>query len=215
MAKKRKAGKPKFAEAKPPVKRLLVVAPIFSAEVLGRRLNEIAKRAETGRVPWRRRTGRRPLILQERVRQQVVASLRSGAFLWVAAVASGINERTLAYWLQKGRDGIEPYVQFFRDVEEAMGLARLSAESRVFKEDPKSWLRIGPGRDRPGRPGWTEESRIAHTGPEGGPIEHEIQHKLDDDELREVARHAAAAELLGSSEASTEADEVHSPQADS
>lgn len=215
---RRKAGKPKFAEAKPPVKRLPVVAPLFSAQVLGRRLNEIAKRADIGRVPWRGHTGRRPLILQESVRQTVVAALRQGTFLWVAAVSSGITERTLAYWLQKGRDGIEPYVQFFHDVEQAMGLARLSAETRVFNNDPKTWLRLGPGRDRPGRPGWTEETRIEHSGPEGGPIEHEITHKLNDDELREVARIAGFVGLLEEgtpSEASTEADEVHSPQTDS
>jgi hypothetical protein len=197
--------------------RHFVVAPIFSAQVLGRRLNEIAKRAEVGRVPWRRTTGRRPMIYDQSIRTQVVSSLRLGAYLWVAAAAAGITERTLSYWMQKGRDGIEPYVQFFQEVEGAMGYARLSAETRVHRDDPKFWLRVGPGKERPGRPGWTEDvTRVEVSGPEGGPIEHEIQHQLTDDELREVAGHAADADLLGiPSEASTEADEVHPSQADS
>jgi hypothetical protein len=211
----RRTGKPKFAKAKPPVRRFLVVAPIFDPVVLGRRLNEIAKRAETGRVPWRQHTGRRPLVLDPKIRDQVVTSLRLGAYLWVSAAAAGINERTLLYWLEKGRKGIEPYVRFFQDVEGAQAYARLSAETRVHRDDPKYWLRVGPGRERPGRPGWTEESRIAHTGPEGGPIEHEVEHTLTDDELREVARIAAALGLTDPSTASTEADEVHPPHADS
>lgn len=215
MAKQRKR-KPKTATLKAPPKRF-VVAPIFSAVVLGRRLNEIAKRVETGRVPWRQQTGRRPLILDPKIRQQIVSSIRLGAYLWVAAAAAGLTERTLMYWMAKGREGIEPYVQFFHDVEGAQGYARLTAEMRVHADDPKFWLRVGPGRERPGRPGWTEEAyRVEVTGPEGGPIEHEVEHKLSDDELIEVARLAVSTGIVDVTEAPTEAaGKVRPPHADS
>lgn len=172
------------------------VAPFFNPNTLVKAISAVAERSKQGRVRWWRKTGRRTL-LNEKMRQQIVASIRLGAYLWVAAAAAGIDPRTLLYWLQKGRDGIEPYIQLFHEVEEAQGFARLSAETRVHRDDPKFWLRVGPGRERPDRPGWTEEARIEHSGPDGGPIEHDI--KLDDDDLLKVAKLAADLDLLGDS----------------
>ena len=179
----------------------LVVVPRLSASSVGRRLNEIAKRTEPGgRAPWRAPRGRRPLILDGAVRRQVLDSVRLGAYLWVAANAAGITERTLMYWLQKGREGIEPYVQFFQEIEQSLAFARLSAETRVQRDNPLAWLRVGPGRERPGRPGWTEEvQRVEVTGKDGEPIKVDL--RLSDDELREVAKLAGDVGLLGAGEA--------------
>ena len=40
-------------------------------------------------------------------------------------------------------------------------MARLRVETGVYKEDEKFWLRHGPGREFPGRPGWSAPARAA------------------------------------------------------
>jgi hypothetical protein len=61
----------------------------------------------------------------------------------------------------------EPYLSFVRDVRAARAQARLSAEIEVRKEQPFSWLRFGPGREREGEAGWTESTEIKHSGSVG------------------------------------------------
>ena len=53
-------------------------------------------------------------------------------------------------------------------ISEAAAAARSDAEIRVFRDTPFQWLRYGPGRERPGEPGWTEPSQtvLVETGPE-------------------------------------------------
>lgn len=45
-----------------------------------------------------------------------------------------------------------------QEVRRAKGKARATAETYVYADDPYRWLRSGPGRSRPDRPGWTEEA---------------------------------------------------------
>ena len=65
--------------------------------------------------------------------------------------------------MAKGGAGEKPFRQFRRDVLKAAAQARVRAEVQVRKVSPLAWLRYGPGRDRPGEPGWTER---AHAEPE-------------------------------------------------
>jgi hypothetical protein len=81
--------------------------------------------------------------------------VREGAFEWVAAEAAGISRRTFYYWLKRGERGEEPWVVVAVRVRQAQAQARLGAEKRVRLESPLSWLRLGPGRERAGKPGWT------------------------------------------------------------
>jgi lambda repressor-like predicted transcriptional regulator len=96
--------------------------------------------------------------LNDEVANRIVAALQSGAFLHVAAEAAGISRNTLLAWL-KSPD--PKYKDFQERVRQAIAIARLQAEINVYKDDPKFWLRCGPGRERHDHEGnlmegWTE-----------------------------------------------------------
>ena len=97
------------------------------------------------------------------VEQQIVAYIRSGAFDWVAAQAAGIGRTTFYRWMQAGANGEGPYDSFYAAVREARAVARVAAEMEVRNNNPLAWLRYGPGRARPGEPGWTESHELTLT----------------------------------------------------
>lgn len=108
--------------------------------------------------------GRRPKLTPE-VHYQVVSFIRAGAYDWVAAEAAGIGKSTLYRWLQRGEEaGSGAYHDFYIDVRQARAQARLAAETEVRRENPLAWLRFGPGRDRPGEPGWTQSRDVTLNG---------------------------------------------------
>jgi hypothetical protein len=86
----------------------------------------------------------------------ILASIRAGGYPHVAAAAWGITEPVFDDWLRRGRQrrGREPYRSFLRKVEQAKAQARLKAEMAAMENDPRFWLKNGPGRDVPGKPGW-------------------------------------------------------------
>lgn len=104
------------------------------------------------------------------VQQTIISYVRGGAFAWVAAEAVGISKTTFFRWLQQGEAAESgPYHNFWLQVRRAHAQARVAAEAEVRRENPLAWLRYGPGRQRPGEPGWTETREIA--GPDAGPLE--------------------------------------------
>ncbi len=109
------------------------------------------------------RVGRK-LRLTPEVQETVVASIREGSFAWIAARAAGISESTFYRWLDLGEQGIEPFREFREQVEAAHAQARSSAEAEVRRTNPLAWLRFGPGRERAGRPGWTEDRQQIQVG---------------------------------------------------
>lgn len=125
----------------------------------------------------------RPTKLTPEVHQRIVAFIRSGAFAWVAAEAAGISKTTFHRWIQQGEAETRGrYYDFAEDVRQAKAQARVAAEIEVRKLSPATWLRFGPGRDRPEEPGWTDQRQL--TGPDGG----HVLKELDDDALREMVR---------------------------
>jgi hypothetical protein len=115
----------------------------------------------TTRPPAKHTAGRETLLTPER-QQRIVSFIRAGAFDWVAAEASGIDRQTFWEWIKRGEDthyarpSTELYARFAYAVREARAEARLSAEVEVKRGEPLAWLMKGPGRDRPGEPGWTD-----------------------------------------------------------
>ena len=110
----------------------------------------------------------RPSLLTPESHKAIVAAIRAGAYDWIAAEANGIDRETFKLWMRTGiRTKREPYRSFVRDVRTARAQARLSAEIEVRKEQPFSWLRFGPGRERDGEAGWTESSEVKHSGSVG------------------------------------------------
>jgi hypothetical protein len=104
--------------------------------------------------------------LTPETQETITTAIRSGSFDYAAAEAAGISQRTFYRWLEQAEEQkTGELCDFGRAVMIARAQARGEAESRVFREDPYKWLRYGPGRERPGRPGWGDQ--IAITDPNG------------------------------------------------
>jgi hypothetical protein len=95
--------------------------------------------------------------LTSEIEQKIVNFIRAGGFPWVAAEAAGIPRKIFHSWLRLGkrRRAKKLYRRFYQSVIEARAHARLTAELETRKNDPRFWLRHGPGREKPGAPGWT------------------------------------------------------------
>jgi hypothetical protein len=112
--------------------------------------------------PLEKHPGGRRTLLTDELQAKIVEAIRNGCWDWVAAEANGVDRRTFYDWLQRG-DGEHPersqadvYVQFVHAVREARAYARRTAEIDIHQTDKLAWLMKGPGRDRPGEPGWTD-----------------------------------------------------------
>ncbi|MBT7833488.1 MAG: hypothetical protein HN667_07620 [Chloroflexi bacterium] len=124
------------------------------------------------------KVGRKPKLTNETT-GLVVESIEAGAFDYVAAEAAGISPSTYYDWMARGRNGEPEFLEFSERVRQARAQARLNAESRVFKSDPKSWLRYGPGKDRPSMPGWTEREIKSDEKPRLDVLIHQITEIVD------------------------------------
>ena len=109
----------------------------------------------------------RKCALTAQVEATICSYIRAGAFAWVAAQAAGIGRSTFTAWMADERPRFRA---FQAKVEEAKAQARLAAETEVRKTDALAWLRLGPGRDKAGEPGWTESAKVEHSGPNGSPL---------------------------------------------
>ena len=108
----------------------------------------------------RRGPGRHTKLTPE-VHKGIVQYIRDGAYDWVAAAALDVDQSTFYRWLK--RPGPE-YRAFSKDISRARAEARALAEAEVRKGDPFKWLRYGPGRERDGEPGWTDNASVKAEG---------------------------------------------------
>jgi hypothetical protein len=95
--------------------------------------------------------------------QQILASIRSGGYPHIAAAAWGVTEAMWEKWRRwaTGKRTKREYKDFFGQVEQAQGQARLRAEIQALGEDPRTWLKHGPGKELPNKPGWSALPRPA------------------------------------------------------
>jgi hypothetical protein len=100
-------------------------------------------------------------VVSDELVDKVCSYIRSGAFPEVACEACGIPVHVYRKWMQKANSkGSRKIFRQFRDaIIEASATARIYAEIAVFKDDPKTWLSKGPGRERHDMPGWTQPTR--------------------------------------------------------
>lgn len=116
-----------------------------------------------------RPVGRRSLLTPD-THSAICIAIEKGAYDYIAALAAGISQRTFLLWMEKGEavaesleDGEESediYFVFYCDVRQARAKARLKAEAIVYESDAFKWLRYGPGREKPGEPGWTDAVQV-------------------------------------------------------
>ncbi len=91
------------------------------------------------------------------VESRIVSAIRNGAFPLVAAEVNGIPREVFATWLRRGeRTHASPRWRVLRDkIREAVAYARLKAETEALRDDSRTWLKHGPGRELPDAPGWS------------------------------------------------------------
>jgi len=89
--------------------------------------------------------------------QQIVAGIRAGGYPHVAAAAWGVRPEVFQRWLARGQQkhARRDFAWLAAQVRQAHAQARLRAEITLFENHPRTWLESGPGRDRPGEPGWS------------------------------------------------------------
>jgi hypothetical protein len=129
-------------------------------------------------------------MVERPIREVIIERTMTGAFAWVAAASAGISQATYFRWMRQGEENVatvdaenaerdergEPRIEydvfgkFYLDVKKASAQARLVNERRVMKDNPLAWLRFGPGRERPGEPGWTDSNKVEVTGKDGAPL---------------------------------------------
>ena len=128
---------------------------------MAQQVPSVPVRDDKGRFLSGRPRGTSRLELEPEIKRRVLEAIRDGAYDWVAAESAGIGVTTFFRWIQQGAEdataGRATAYRDFRDaVRRAQADARRETEVRVRKEEPLAWLMKGPGRDKPGEPGWTD-----------------------------------------------------------
>jgi hypothetical protein len=95
------------------------------------------------------------------IQKQICALIISGGFPHIAAEACGISKESFEQWCALGQQKSQRHKPkdkfrlFWHELCKARAIARLNAEVAIKENDPKTWLRSGPGREREDNPGWT------------------------------------------------------------
>lgn len=151
-----------------------------------------------------RRRGRPPgsPSLTKEIEDTIVSYVASGATLAAAAAAAEISPRTLRDWLSRGEERhpsrrcTAKLRRFAKRLRRAQAEARIVAENRVYKENPKAWLAVA-ARSTPDDEGWSASPAV-RSGPAGRPPEIA---SLSDEELNSALQRLllVAGERLGAS----------------
>lgn len=117
----------------------------------------------------------RPTKLTDAISEKIVGLVAAGNYRETACAAVGINPKTLRNWLLRSSQGGKrnaDYVKFAENLEKAEALAEARDNEKVTKAANAGDWRAAAwrlARKRPDR--WGGQTRIEHSGPDGGPIE--------------------------------------------
>ena len=84
------------------------------------------------------RVGRHTLLTPE-LADNLLAALRAGAYLHVAARAVGIRRETLADWMRRGREGDAPFAELLTQIEEAQAAGEVRNVATVANAARENW----------------------------------------------------------------------------
>jgi hypothetical protein len=113
----------------------------------------------------------RPTDCTPETTAKICAALRLGVSQECAATSAGITERSFYIWLEKGREGLEPYVQFLQEVHAAENDAEMELVNLIKASAQDDW-KAGAWileRRHPRRWGRLDRSEIS--GANGGPVQ--------------------------------------------
>jgi len=105
------------------------------------------------------------ILLTPQVADEICNYLIGGAYEHVAAEAAGVPYEIYQRWIAQGDKSLSGKFggkkTVYRDlalrVRKAKATARLLAETEMREKHPQAWLKCGPGREQPNRPGWSKE----------------------------------------------------------
>lgn len=78
-----------------------------------------------------KKSGRYKQAYTPEVHRKIIDALKAGAYKVHAANAAYISVETLEKWVLAGREGVEPYVEFARDVDQARAEDALRCQSII------------------------------------------------------------------------------------
>jgi len=100
--------------------------------------------------------------------KQLLSAIRAGVYPQVAAEGCGLPRRVFSRWMKRGEHTTQGRCHgLWLKICEATAQARMKAEIEVRQKDVKFWLRYGPGKERPGAPGWGASAKSGQRAPAG------------------------------------------------
>lgn len=97
----------------------------------------------------------RPTKYSKLLAQEIASDIRTGVTPEVAAIERGISTTTYYDWMQKGKEGIQPFTDFSELITRAKYGLRKFVEQRLFAEHPTFYARHAPNmREKDGVEGW-------------------------------------------------------------
>lgn len=114
-------------------------------------------------------------------RSEVICeAISDGATREVAASAAGVGESTLYQWLKKGRDGVEPYVEFAEAIEKADAEGELSNIRTIKTASTSTWQAAAWLLERKHPERWGRRDRMEVTGKDGAPVAQVVTYRIPD-----------------------------------
>lgn len=149
--------------------------------------------------------------LTPEVHQQIVTFIRGGCYVETACAAAGVHKDSFYEWLSRAkRDGPrdKPFVAFARDVEaalaqsESIDIARINTAAQAGVWQAAAWRleRRFPKR-------WSRCDNVRLSGPDGGPVEVEVNVREQTDEDLEIMAGRRPAGAPGAGGIGIEAEE--------
>ena len=104
----------------------------------------------------------RPTLLTPELQEAICAYIaRDDMYAVVACALCNITEKTYYRWIERGRDGEEPYASFCQSIKEAEAQAELQL-SRDMKDDPRHWQMYMTIKERRFADRWAKRERVQH-----------------------------------------------------
>ena len=114
----------------------------------------------------------RPSKLTPERKANLIGAIRKGSYLKAACRLAGITEQTFYNWMERGEKAKKgEYFEFFEAARDAEAQAEIRAVTQWQSFMDKDWRAARDFlRYRFGRNGWSDISKIEHSGPEGEAI---------------------------------------------
>jgi transposase len=111
--------------------------------------------------------GRRTKLTPE-CQAAIIAALRVGAPIYVAAMHGGIGKSAFNNWMERGRKGDEKYAEFLAAIEKAQADAIIHKLSKIHRASDDEWTAAAWWLERKYPEEFGRRDRLAMEGVRGG-----------------------------------------------